>query len=81
MSGKKKRKKLRGTVQKVHKPVLPNEPEKAEISVEGADELYREIRIENVLIDENDEKVRLKSGAEVDVVVEADTDATTKKPD
>ena len=76
---KKKRKKLRGTVQKVLKPVVPNEPEKAQISVEGADELYREIRVENVLTDEDGEKVRLKPGAEVDVVVEADTDATTKK--
>ena len=76
---KKKRKKLRGTVQKVLKPVVPNEPEKAQINVEGADELYREIRVENVLTDEDGEKVRLKPGAEVDVVVEADTDATTKK--
>ena len=78
---KKKRKKLRGTVRKVLKPVAPNEPEKAEISVEEADELYREIRVENILTDENGEKVRLKPGAEVDIVVEADTDATTKKPD
>jgi len=81
MSGKKKRKRLRGIVQKVLKPIIPNEPEKAQISVEGADELYREIRVENVLTDEDGEKVRLKAGAEVDVVVEADTDATTKKPD
>ena len=78
---KKKRKKLRGTVQKVLKPIAPSEPEKAEIGVEGADDLYREIRVENVLTDENGEKVRLKPGAEVDVILEADTDATTKKPD
>jgi len=78
---KNKRTKLRGTVQKVLKPIVPREPEKAQISVEGADELYREIRIENVLTDENGGKVRLKLGAEVDVLVEADTDATTKKPD
>ena len=63
------------------KPIVPRESEKAEISVEGADDLYREIRIENVLTDENGEKVRLKPGAEVDVILEADTDATTKKPD
>jgi len=50
-------------------------------SVDEADELYREIRVENVLTDENGKKVRLKLGADVDVVVEADTDATTKKPD
>ncbi len=82
MSQKKnKRKKLRGTVEKVIKPTLPSEPEKAQIGIEKADDLYREIRIENVLTDENGDHVRLKPGAEVDVVVEADTDATTKKPD
>ena len=78
---KRKRKKLRGTVQKVLKPTFSWEPEKAEISVEGADDLYREIRVENVLTDENGEKVRLKTGAEVEVILEADTDDTTKKPD
>ena len=63
------------------KPIGPGEPEKAEISIEEADDLYREVRVENVLTDENGEKVRLKPGAEVDVILEADTDATTKKPD
>jgi hypothetical protein len=61
--------------------MMPLEPEKAEISVDEADELYREIRVENALTDENGERVRLKPGAELDVILEADTDATTKKPD
>jgi hypothetical protein len=78
---KTKRKRLRGKVEKVLKPIVPLEPEKAQISVDEADELYREIRVENALTDENDESVRLKPGAEVDVILEADTDATTKKPD
>jgi hypothetical protein len=77
---KKKRKKLRGRVQRVIKPVA-NEPEKVEIEVDEAEDLYREIRIENVVTDENGEQARLKPGAKVDVVVEADSDATTKKPD
>jgi hypothetical protein len=77
---KRKRRKMRGTVQEVIKPILSDEPEKAQISVDEAEELYREIRIENVLTDEKGEKVRLKPGADVDVVVEADTDATTKMP-
>jgi len=77
---KRKRKKMRGTVQKVLKPLVPSEPEKAQIGVDEAEELYREIRIENVLTDENGEKVRLKPGDEVDVIVEADTEATEKKP-
>jgi hypothetical protein len=64
----------------VLKPLLSDEPEKAQISVHEGEELYREIRIENVLTDETGEKVRLKPGADVDVVVEADTDATIKMP-
>lgn len=67
---------LPGTVEKVIKPANPNEPEKAQISVEGGDDLYREIRIENSLTDENGRKVRLKKGAEVDVTVEAESHAT-----
>ena len=78
---KKKRKRLRGKVQKVLKPIMPLELEKAQISVDEADELYREIRVENALTDENGERVRLKPGAEVNVILEADTDATTKKSD
>jgi hypothetical protein len=81
MSQKKKRKKLHGTVEKVIKPTLPSEPEKAQIGIEKADDLYREIRVENVLTDENGEKGRLEPGADVDVILEADTDETTKKPD
>jgi uncharacterized protein YfaS (alpha-2-macroglobulin family) len=77
----KKRKKLQGTVQKVIKPLGPNEPEKAQIDIQEADELYREIRIENELMDEKGKKARLKPGAEVDVIVEADSSATMKKPE
>jgi hypothetical protein len=75
---KTKRKRLRGIVQQVLRPFVSSEPEKAQISIEDGDELYREIRIKNVLKNENGEKVRLKPGADVDVVVETDTDATTK---
>lgn len=68
---------LPGKVEKIIKSADPREPEKAEISVEGADTLYQEIRIENSLTDENGDEVRLKKGAEVEVKVEADKDATT----
>ena len=77
----KKRKNLRGTVERVIKPVLANEPEKAQIAIDEADDLYREIRIENVVADEKGEKARLALGAKVDVIVEADSDATLKKPE
>lgn len=76
----KKRKKLRGTVQKVIKSADPGEPEKAQIDIQGADPLYREIRVENEVTGADGEKGRLKPGAEVDVIVEADSSATLKKP-
>jgi hypothetical protein len=75
-----KRKKLRGTVAKVVKPLHPNQPEKAEIDINEADDLYREIRVDNELVGEDGEKAALKPGVEVDVIVEADSDATLKKP-
>lgn len=76
----KKRKKLLGTVERVIKSVTPSEPEKAQIEIDGAEDLYKEIRIENVVTDERGEKARLKLGAQVDVIVEADSNAT-KKPE
>ncbi len=70
---------LPGTVEKIIKSPYPSEPEKAQIAIEGADHLYKEIRIENTLTDEDGNKVRLKQGAEVEVTVEAETEATTAK--
>ena len=70
---------LPGTVEKIIKSPSPGEAEKAQISIEGADDLYREIRIENSLTDENGDEVGLKKGAEVEVTVEADKDATTPR--
>jgi hypothetical protein len=66
-------------VEKIIKPPYTGAPEKAQISVEGADHLYREIRIENTLTDENGRKVSLKPGAEVQVTVEAEPEATSPK--
>jgi hypothetical protein len=53
------------------------EPEKAQIAVEGADHLYREIRVPNSLVDGEGKKVKLKPGAEVEVTIEADPVVTT----
>jgi hypothetical protein len=66
-------------VEKVIKPPYAGAPEKAQIAVEGADHLYREIRIENTLTDEHGHKVSLKPGAEVQVTVEADAQDTFPK--
>ena len=70
---------LPGTVEKIIKPIAPDDPEKAQIAIEGGDHLYREIRIENTLTDENGDKVKLKEGAEVAVTVEAPVEATAPK--
>jgi hypothetical protein len=72
---------LPGTVERIIKPLSADDPEKAQIAIEGADDLYREIRIENTLTDENGDKVRLKPGADVEVTVEAPPEATTPKDD
>jgi hypothetical protein len=70
---------LPGKVEKILESEGTGEAEKAEISIEGADPLYQEIRIENSLTDEHGDEVRLKRGAEVEVTVEAEKDATTPK--
>jgi len=68
-----------GTAQKIIKSADPDKPEKVEIAVEGADDLYREIRIENTLQDEEGKEVGLKEGADVNVTVEAEPEATKPK--
>jgi hypothetical protein len=51
---------LPGTVEKVIPPITPSQPEKAQIAVEGAEDLYKEIRVENTLQDESGNEVALK---------------------
>lgn len=63
---------LTGTVEKIIKSRVSSEPERAQIVVEGADHLYRELRIENALIDASGNRVYLKPGAKVQLTVEAE---------
>lgn len=72
---------LPGTVEKIIKPLHPSMPEQAQIVVEGAAELYREIRIENTLTDKDGEKVKLKPGTDVEVTVEAPADEAIPQSD
>jgi hypothetical protein len=69
---------LTGVVEKIIKPVLPGEPDKVQIVVEQADDLYREIRIDNNLTDADGDTVQLKQGAEVEVIVKANPEHTAK---
>lgn len=56
----------------IHPQPFSGEPEKAQISVEGADHLYKEIRVPNQLVDDEGKKVKLKPGAAVEVKIEAE---------
>jgi hypothetical protein len=66
-------------VQKIIASPHPEIPEKAEISIQGCDDLYKEIRIDNSLTDGTGDEVKLKAGAEVEVTIEADKKDTTPK--
>jgi len=69
---------LPGTVEKII-PTDHDGSEKAQIAVEGAEDLYREIRVDNTLKDATGDEVRLKIGSEVDVTIAAEKDAVQKK--
>jgi hypothetical protein len=68
---------LPGKVDKIIEPAEPGAPETAQISVESADPLYRELRIENTLKDSQGEEVHMKEHANVDVTIEAHKDPTS----
>jgi uncharacterized protein YfaS (alpha-2-macroglobulin family) len=63
-----------GTVSKILPPPRRRQPEKAQIAVEEADPRYRNLRIDNALIDEHGDDVKLKKGARVEVTVSAKND-------
>jgi hypothetical protein len=65
-----------GTVDKIIQSPRPSQPEKAHIAVDGADRRYRNLRIENNLIDENGDDRKLEKGARVEVTVTADPDTS-----
>ena len=76
---------LPATVAKIIPAVTPtighSRPEMMEIAVEGAEALYQEIRVDNMLHDEAGNAVSLKLGAEVEVTIEAHSDMTLPHKD
>lgn len=62
---------VHAVVNKIVKSVVPDEPEKVEISITGAENLFREIRIENRFNNVDGRLVELTSGVHVDVTFEA----------
>ena len=59
---KRAHKTLRAKVRKIIKPFHPTQPEKAETSIDEADDLYPEIRIENTLTDEKGKATPQRGG-------------------
>ena len=59
-------------VSKVLEPIL-KEPGKVEISISGAEELFREVRIENRFTGVDGQPVALKQGVRVHVTIEVDS--------
>jgi len=60
-----------GTVDKIITSLRTTQSEKVQIAVAGADDRYRDLRIENTLTDGNGSKVRLKNRAHVEVTLTA----------
>ena len=60
---------LPAMVDKIIPSARPSQPERAQIAVDGAHRPHRNLRIENELLDENGDDVKLKKGAHVDVTV------------
>ena len=57
-----------GIVEKII-PAGPDQSEKAQIAVDVPDRQHRNLRIENVLIDERGDDVKLKKGGHVEITV------------
>jgi hypothetical protein len=66
-----------GTVDKIIPSPRLSQPEKAQITVEGADHRNQDLPIENTLTDEHGDDVKLKKGAHVEVTVTAQRKTST----
>jgi hypothetical protein len=62
---------MAGIVDKIIPSPRPNQPEQAQIAVDGAEHWYRDLRIANTFTDEHGDDVKLKKGAHVEVTVTA----------
>jgi len=69
-----------GTADNIIPSPGPSQPERAQIAIEEADQGYQDLRIENMLTDENGDDVKLKKGAHVEVTVTAES-TTAKNED
>jgi hypothetical protein len=58
-----------GTINKIIQPRIRTNPEMAQIVLEGPENQYRSLRIDNTLTDEHGDDVSLKKGAHVEVTI------------
>jgi hypothetical protein len=70
---------LPGTVDRIIPALGEKWPEKAQIAIEGPEHLYREIRIENCLQNEDGDAVGLRLGSKVEVTIAAKSESPVKK--
>jgi hypothetical protein len=59
-------------VRKLLTPNYATQPQKIEISIPDADDLFREIRVANSFISPDGGSVSLKAGVQVHITIEAD---------
>jgi hypothetical protein len=64
------------TVSRIIPSPRPKHPEKAQILLDGPYGRYRNLRIENALVDENGADVHLKKGGHVEVTVTKDNSSS-----
>jgi hypothetical protein len=64
---------LDGTGEKIIPATRPSKPEKAQIGVHGGERRHQKLRIENSLVDEHGDNVKLKKGGHVEVTVTAES--------
>ena len=70
-----------GVVQRIVKSFDPKRSDSIEITLAEAEDLFREIRIENKFTDATGQQVALKQGSHVDVTFEADQEDIVKTED
>ena len=63
---------LHGHVQKVVRSIYPTEPQRIQVLIDEAVELYRELRINNDFRDGGGEPVTLREGDKVTLTIESD---------
>jgi hypothetical protein len=62
---------MSGTVDKIIPSSGSRQSEKAQVAIDGADQRYRTLRVENALTDEHGDDVKLRKGAHVDITITA----------